>query len=120
MEQLEYEVYKNENEIRIKKSIKLDDYFQISVGEAPHTSTASIIRLLLFICYCCSRGGLPANIILYDISKEQMESEKKIYLLIPYEKKDELKKLYKIKWDAKTKLWYIAEMVEGLRPYAIM
>lgn len=49
-----------------------------------------------------------------------MESENKIYLLIPYEKKDELKKLYKIKWDAKTKLWYIGEMVEGLRPYAIM
>ena len=49
-----------------------------------------------------------------------MESENKIYLLVPYEKKDELKKLYKIKWDAETKLWYIGEMVEGLKPYAIM
>jgi hypothetical protein len=49
-----------------------------------------------------------------------MESENKIYLLVPYEKKDELKKLYKIKWDAETKLWYVGEMVEGLKPYAIM
>jgi hypothetical protein len=31
LEQLEYQVYKNENEIRIKKLIKLDDYFKISI-----------------------------------------------------------------------------------------
>ncbi len=31
-----------------------------------------------------------------------------------------MNKLYKVKWDANTKLWYIGEMVEGLRPYAIM
>ena len=49
-----------------------------------------------------------------------MESSKKIFLLVPYEKKDELKTLYKIKWDIKTKLWYIGEMVEGLEPYKIM
>jgi hypothetical protein len=35
LEQLEYEVYKNENEIRIKKLNKLDDYFKISVGKPP-------------------------------------------------------------------------------------
>ena len=34
--------------------------------------------------------------------------------------KDELKRLYNIKWDAKTKLWYVGEMVEGLKPYTIM
>ena len=49
-----------------------------------------------------------------------MEIENKIYLLVPYNKKDELKKLYKIKWDAEKKLWYVGEMVEGLKPYAIM
>jgi hypothetical protein len=49
-----------------------------------------------------------------------MESEKKIYLLVPHEKKDELKQLYNIKWDAKTKLWFIGEMVEGLKPSAII
>ena len=49
-----------------------------------------------------------------------METVNKIYLLVPYEKKDELKKLYNIKWDATTKLWYISEMVEGLKPYTIM
>ena len=31
-----------------------------------------------------------------------------------------MNKLYKVRWDANTKLWYIGEMVEGLRPYAIM
>jgi hypothetical protein len=49
-----------------------------------------------------------------------VENQKKIYLLVPYEKKDEFKELYKIKWDAKTKLWYIGEMVDGLKPYTIM
>ena len=44
----------------------------------------------------------------------------KIYLLVPYDKKDELKNLYNIKWDTNTKLWYIGEMVEGLKPYTIM
>jgi hypothetical protein len=41
----------------------------------------------------------------------------KIYLLIPYEKKDELKQLHKIRWDAKLKLWFVDEMVEALKPY---
>ena len=31
LEQLEYEVYKNENEIRIKKLITLDDIFNITI-----------------------------------------------------------------------------------------
>lgn len=48
-----------------------------------------------------------------------MESNK-IFLLVPYDKKDELKKLYNIKWDNERKLWYINEMVEGLKPYTIM
>ena len=49
-----------------------------------------------------------------------LENQKKIFLLVPYEKKDELKQLYNIKWDAKSKLWYIGEMVEGLESYKIM
>lgn len=43
-----------------------------------------------------------------------------IYLLVPYEKKDELKKLYNIKWDAQRKLWYINEIIDELKPYIIM
>jgi hypothetical protein len=31
LEQLEYQVYKNENEIRIKKIITLDDIFNIRI-----------------------------------------------------------------------------------------
>ncbi len=31
LEQLEYEVYKNDNEIRIKKLITLDDIFNIRI-----------------------------------------------------------------------------------------
>jgi hypothetical protein len=50
-----------------------------------------------------------------------MESPKTIFLLVPYKKKDELKALYKIKWDTKAKLWYTDEMVEALEePYKIM
>ena len=49
-----------------------------------------------------------------------MQSPKKIFLLVPYEKKDELKALYKIKWDTQAKLWYTYEMVEALEPYKIM
>ena len=41
----------------------------------------------------------------------------KTYLSIPFKKKDEFKKLYKIRWDADLKLWYINKMVEGLKPY---
>lgn len=44
----------------------------------------------------------------------------KIYLLVPYEKKNELKELYIIKWDAKSKLWFIDEMIDELKPYTIM
>lgn len=43
----------------------------------------------------------------------------KIYLLIPFEKKDELKKLYKIKWDANSKLWYSLKDIEELKQYTI-
>jgi hypothetical protein len=31
MEKLEYDVYKNENDAKIKKLITLDDYFEISI-----------------------------------------------------------------------------------------
>ena len=31
LEQLEYEVYKNDNDAKIKKLIRLDDYFEISI-----------------------------------------------------------------------------------------
>ena len=48
------------------------------------------------------------------------------YLLIPFEAKDELKKLYNIKWDTEKKLWFIGELVEAnevlakqLKPYTI-
>jgi hypothetical protein len=41
------------------------------------------------------------------------------YLLIPFEAKDELKKLYNIKWDTEKKLWFIGELVDGLKPYTI-
>jgi len=44
----------------------------------------------------------------------------KTYLLIPYELKDGLKKTYKIKWDAKQKLWYANKMEEGLNKYKIV
>ena len=33
----------------------------------------------------------------------------KIYLNIPYKLKDEIKKLYPIKWEIKSKQWYIIE-----------
>ena len=31
LEKLEYDVYKNENDTKIKKLITLDDYFEISI-----------------------------------------------------------------------------------------
>ena len=31
LEKLEYDVYKNENDAKIKKLITLDDYFEISI-----------------------------------------------------------------------------------------
>ena len=34
----------------------------------------------------------------------------KVYLNIPYKLKDEIKKLYPIKWEIKTKQWYIIEI----------
>ena len=42
------------------------------------------------------------------------------YLIIPFEAKDELKKKYNLKWNAKLKLWYIDEMVDALKPYTII
>ena len=48
-----------------------------------------------------------------------MTEKQKIYLLIPFEKKDELKKLHKIRWDTEKKLWFIGEIVEDLKPYQI-
>jgi transposase len=48
-----------------------------------------------------------------------MTEKQKTYLLIPFDKKDELKKLHKIRWDTEKKLWFIDEMVEGLKPYSI-
>ena len=44
----------------------------------------------------------------------------KTYLLIPFELKDDLKKTYKIKWDAKLKLWFVDKMEEGLNKYKIV
>lgn len=41
----------------------------------------------------------------------------KIYLLIPFDKKEELKKSEKITWDKERKLWYCSELTEGLKPY---
>jgi hypothetical protein len=41
----------------------------------------------------------------------------KIYLSIPFELKDELKKAYTIKWDAKKKSWFSDKMEEGLNKY---
>ena len=43
--------------------------------------------------------------------------EDKIYLSIPFELKDEIKKSHKIKWDAQKKSWYADKMEEGLKKY---
>ena len=39
----------------------------------------------------------------------------KIYLLVPYEIKDTLKKTEKILWDTDAKMWYCEEITEGLK-----
>lgn len=48
-------------------------------------------------------------------------AEQKTYLIIPFEKKDEFKKDFKIKWDADKKLWYYegAKINDALHPYTI-
>lgn len=46
-----------------------------------------------------------------------MEKER-IYLLIPFNLKDELKK-EGIKWDVEKKLWYCIEITEKLKDYEI-
>jgi hypothetical protein len=43
----------------------------------------------------------------------------KNYLLIPFNKKEEVKKTEKISWDADRKLWYCSELTEGLKKYEI-
>jgi hypothetical protein len=46
----------------------------------------------------------------------------RIYLNIPYENKDELKKTYSIKWDTDKKLWYCEKekFEDGLKPYELV
>ena len=48
-----------------------------------------------------------------------MTDIQKKYLLIPFEKKDELKKLHKIRWDDVKKLWYCNELNDDLKQYQI-
>jgi hypothetical protein len=48
-----------------------------------------------------------------------MTEKQKTYLLIPFDKKDELKKLHKIRWDAEKKLWYSNKDNEDLKQYQI-
>ncbi len=43
----------------------------------------------------------------------------KIYLIVPYEIKDNLKKTEKILWDTDAKLWYCEEITDGLKDYEI-
>ena len=43
----------------------------------------------------------------------------KIYLIVPYEIKDNLKKTEKILWDTDMKMWYCEELTEGLKDYEI-
>ena len=49
--------------------------------------------------------------LLYNkkIGKKTEPTQVKIYLNIPYKLKDEIKKLYPIKWDTKLKQWFIIE-----------
>ena len=48
-----------------------------------------------------------------------MTEKQKTYLLIPFEKKDELKKLHKNRWDDVKKLWYCNELNDDLKQYQI-
>ena len=41
------------------------------------------------------------------------------YLLIPFEEKDKLKQLHKIRWDAEKKLWFCTELNDDLKPYQV-
>jgi hypothetical protein len=43
----------------------------------------------------------------------------KVYLLIPFDKKDDIKKSEKISWDAERKLWYCDTLTEGLKEYEL-
>ena len=49
--------------------------------------------------------------LLYNkkIGKKPAPTQVKIYLNIPYKLKDEIKKLYPIKWEITSKQWYIIE-----------
>lgn len=46
-------------------------------------------------------------------------AEQKTYLLIPFEEKDQLKKLHKIRWDTNKKLWFCDELNDDLKQYQI-
>jgi hypothetical protein len=42
------------------------------------------------------------------------------FLLIPFEKKNELKEKHKIQWNADKKLWYFeGDLIDDLMPYTI-
>ena len=43
----------------------------------------------------------------------------KIYLLIPYELKEELKANEKISWDSNRKLWFCNQLTDGLKKYEL-
>lgn len=43
----------------------------------------------------------------------------KVYLLIPFELKEELKKNEKISWDSNRKLWFCNQLTDGLRKYEL-
>jgi hypothetical protein len=47
--------------------------------------------------------------LLYN-KKIETKKPSKIYLNIPYKLKDEIKKLYPIKWEITSKQWYIIEI----------
>ena len=54
---------------------------------------------------------LNKNILLFKMEKDR------IYLLVPFDLKDELKKTEKILWDTKKRLWYCLKITETLKPY---
>ena len=47
--------------------------------------------------------------ILYNIKSGKKPEPTRIYFNLPYKLKDDIKKLYPIKWDTKLKQWFIIE-----------
>ena len=90
-----YELYNNQSNIKV---------YHIDA----HTTNTDIHSIGNYNADKLANKAIDIIDSIYENKKINIENKKKIYLQIPFEKKDELK-IKGIKWDYKKKLWYITE-----------